>query len=555
MKVFLTQKNIIILFAFFAAFYLITTILRGINHYTPVPYADMWDGYINFYIRASQGDLNAWWVQHNEHRLVLSKVLFWLDLNFFKGRGIFLIIINYSLAALGFYILYKILQERLPESQDQFTRNVFALTIFCLSFSWLQSSNFYWAFQNQFFLAQTLPLAAFFLLYKSYATKTQALNYFIFACLLGVAAMGTMANGVVALPLMVILALMLRMRAWQIGILFLLALLTVGFYFHDYVSPPNHSSLFHTLSNDPLGLLEYMFLYLGSPFDVLFNRFIIMLTGILLLVCALGFTWQALKKHAALELMLLTFILYIGGAALATAGGRLLLGVDYALAGRYTTPALMAWSVLLILFAPMIAKQARIDWQRILPLLFIPLLFLPAQFKSMHSTHDKLINREVAILALELGIPDDTQLAFLYPRPEHVLSLGKIAAENDLSVFGSAPFNNLLKLMGQKRPALTRPCQGYLDEPFVIANSHYVRISGWLFNPANKTIPPLVYILNEQHLIVGVALTGLEREDAKSLLGKKAEDSGFKGYLLVENLGQTIILHGTKNCELPVTFQ
>ncbi|MGD4365427.1 hypothetical protein QT713_22860, partial [Xanthomonas citri pv. citri] len=42
--------------------------------FSPVPFWDMWDGGLGFYVR-QMTDVSQWWAQHNEHRIVLSRIL------------------------------------------------------------------------------------------------------------------------------------------------------------------------------------------------------------------------------------------------------------------------------------------------------------------------------------------------------------------------------------------------------------------------------------------------------------------------------------------------
>jgi hypothetical protein len=41
---------------------------------------DMWNGYLGFFTKLSDGDWSAWWGQHNEHRIFLARLFFWFDL-------------------------------------------------------------------------------------------------------------------------------------------------------------------------------------------------------------------------------------------------------------------------------------------------------------------------------------------------------------------------------------------------------------------------------------------------------------------------------------------
>lgn len=73
----------------------------------------MWDGYVNFYTVVSAGGVGAWWHRRNEHRIVLARLLFWVGLALFGGRGIFLLIVNYALVGTIGVLFVRIAAERL----------------------------------------------------------------------------------------------------------------------------------------------------------------------------------------------------------------------------------------------------------------------------------------------------------------------------------------------------------------------------------------------------------------------------------------------------------
>jgi hypothetical protein len=83
-----------------APFFVLSTIYGAIRNYSPVPYWDMWDGYIGFYERVSAGDWRAWLIAHNQHRMIFSRLFFWLDLKYFRGLSQLLIPLNLVLMAL-----------------------------------------------------------------------------------------------------------------------------------------------------------------------------------------------------------------------------------------------------------------------------------------------------------------------------------------------------------------------------------------------------------------------------------------------------------------------
>ena len=78
----------------YVIFMVFIAIFGGAYLYSPIPYWDMWGGYLDFFLRVNNGDYGVWWSQHNEHRIILSRLLFWLDLKWFGGVSIFLIVFN-----------------------------------------------------------------------------------------------------------------------------------------------------------------------------------------------------------------------------------------------------------------------------------------------------------------------------------------------------------------------------------------------------------------------------------------------------------------------------
>lgn len=556
------QKYIVAAFSVFAVIYLSLAAAGGARGYSPIPHWDMWDGYLGFFLAVSDGNLIAWWAQHNEHRIVLARALFWLDLSFFKGMGLFLIVVNYVLASLSFCLYWKILKERLPGSDERFARNLIGVVILILLFSWAQEFNLTSGFQSQFFLAQLLPLLAFYLLHKTHLAKMHSTRLFIFACLTGLVAVGSMANGVLTLPLMVMLGMVLRMGWRRNTILLVLAIFSNSVYFYHYVAPVAHGSLRDAILHSPIELLRFMLLYLGSPFHymkALGSKAVGEIAGLFLIGSAVWFAYRSTKKpsESSLQLALLTFLFYIGGTALGTAGGRLNLGLDTAFASRYTTPALMAWAAILVLYSPAMARGIAAKPARYLvPLFLVPVLLLPRQLEALDTQQGEFFERQIAVLALALGIKDDSQIGRIYPHSEWPLIASKRATEKNLSVFASPMFKDVKNAMGQIDTSRTSVrCAGNLDGFSEIGSDpRYVQVQGWLFETESKRAPEAIHILDKDGVVVGYAFTRQPRPDVKAV-HPNAEFSGFKGYLQTAQLGKQIVLHGIQpSCELIVTL-
>ena len=554
------KERLTLIFGLFAIAFILLAIIGGFRSFSPVPFWDMWHGYLSFYVEASSGDLSVWWSQHNEHRIFLARLLFWVDHALFHGHGWFLIVSNYALLGLVSLLFLKIWKER---TSGNISWMGFILVVWI--FSWIQNENLTWGFQSQFFFAQLLPLAALYFLHRaSMAGPNQNLEFGM-AVLCGLLANGSMANGVLALPLMTVYVVLARM-GWKRGAL--LAFVSIGtlwLYFHDYKAPGGHGSLIQALQERPLTLIHYVLLYVGGPFHYFigkgsFGQAVATIAGIFMVGSALTFAWRVvpIAHKATLSLTLLVFILYIGGTALGTGGGRVVFGVDQALSSRYMTPALMAWAALLLLFLPKL--EAIYDFSRIkvwIPFLILVLLMIPNQYKALESKQSHLFEREIAALSLELGVKDQAQIVNVFPNANLAQSLAEEPIARNLSIFGIYPIRDAREMIGQKSTQASTPnneCLGFIDEVQAIeGSSKYVRVRGWVFNPHKGSVPRSVQLVDEDGVVQGLVLTGMPRPDVANVVDSKASNAGFKGYVRSMAQGSTMSLvdyHG--DCQLSV---
>jgi hypothetical protein len=251
-----------------------------------------------------------------------------------------------------------------------------------------------------------------------------------------------------------------------------IAIAGVSFYFYEYTAPGGHVSLRQAVLTNPVGLLHYVAAYVGSPFSFGSKSFGLLTAtaaGIILIGSSLFFAWQMLSstRQKSLQLALLIFILYVGGTSLGAAGGRVIFGVEQALSSRYMTPALMAWAALFLLLyinADLLKSWARNKLWIVMAGLI--LLMLPQQLKALKSQSQILFEREVAALALELGVKDQGQISNIFPSAEWALDIVKVPIQENYSIFGEAPLADLREKMGQtfdEKNALQQECKGHRD--------------------------------------------------------------------------------------------
>ncbi|MCK5002686.1 MAG: hypothetical protein KAS57_06655 [Gammaproteobacteria bacterium] len=540
----------------FAALFPLLMLIGVVKNYSPVPYWDMWNGTLSFYISALNGDWSIWLSQHNEHRIVFARLLFFIDNYLFNGTAEFLIFSNVVLLSLIFVCLIKI-QRKLID--DKFDRVVLFCATTAFIFSWSQHENIIWGFQSQFLAAYLFPLVAFYSLVAYKATK-QNLYYFV-ALLFGVASVGAMGNGVAALPILLVLAAVLQLKKKYFLGVFVIAVITLGFHFYYYKTPPFHQPMLEGLINDPVQAVLFLLTYLGAPFYYISGSLIVSSAfGLMLILGCLLATYLYFFKSGDdknyYTLALLAILLYIGASAFGTTGARSIAGVSAATSSRYLTASLVAWVALFTIYLHHIGAPAFKKYLRIF-LLILPVLMLPYQSKAFHSKTHELYERYIAILALELNVKDDAYLVKVFPFIDWLVTMSHSIKDNDLSVFKDPLFSGASESMRSKVVAIpVEKALGHLDRSEDIEGvTDYVRVIGWFMDGGGSQGTIRLNIVNDKHEVVGYALTGSERPDVAQAHGSIGMYAGFIGYMLRSEMsGDFFIIDAQHNSVLKINI-
>ena len=562
------------------ALYFFASVVAGlINSYTPVPFWDSWAGIIGFYVSLDVGEPGAWWRQHNEHRIFLSRILFWLDLKLAGGSSVLLLISHVLLIALAVY-LFVLFSRRLLELPKAQQRQL-DVVVGCLAtiwlFRWIQAENIAWAFQSQFFMAQTLPLLALYLQAKASIESHQRNSqlWFAAACLVGAASAGTMANGIICLPLMLCYSLLAR-QSWRRSLLLLaLSAAVLMLYFSDYRSPPSHGSVLSTLLNEPLQLAHYVLLYLGTPFFYLLNGSnafrLALLSSLAMAAISISFLLSTVNRlwkneeepdinkiRLLWQLALVFYIIYLAGTALGTGGGRLTFGLNQALTQRYTTPAMMAWAATFLLTLPWIyARWNSLKWPLTILGLLVLIPLIDEQHKAWTPQYELRFERALAALALELEVADEARINAIYELSPGLLQVVDSARRRQLSVFGKYPWQGLRIQLHNRVPVRQEfpPCIGHVDQVTAIDKvEDFVLVRGWLLDGATYKPAQRIRVTDDRNIIRGFALGGGYRPDVASESGlRQGRKAGFAGYISTEVIGQPLTLIAEDyNCALNV---
>jgi hypothetical protein len=410
----------------FALFCVAGILLR----YTPLPYADDWGEYVGFNLDVLQGHIGAFWELDDAHRLVLPRLLNFLDFRFFGARKIFLIAADMALR-LG------ILLALLAYARNQLKGaafDIFALLACILAFAWLQAPNFYMGWDGAVsFLAMIFPLLGFYWLHRA----REDAFWFAPALLAGFASVWTMANGLFVLPIMAAMSAVIGLGPRRAAILFLVFVATGVLYFWGFQYPEQPRPT-------PVEFVLFMTTYLGSAFYYALaywfaglqhldafvfghGAFLVSGTfqdypasrmagaaaaaigGAIFIVATLiaAWRWWRWRRTDSCQAALLAFIGFVVVSGALTALGRAAKGFDYALQERYTTGTMLAWQALAILFlAPLGTRKALRSLAIMIAV--VPVALLPNQLRAVLKPDvDEQVAARNSLQAITSGQSDD----------------------------------------------------------------------------------------------------------------------------------------------------
>lgn len=440
-----------------------------LRSYSPIPQGDDWLGYLGFYADLLDGKHSAWLTHFHGHRPILPRVLYWLDIRCFGGRLVFLITANLIILC-GIVAILVCYLRRLTD--DDSTRFVLGATICITAVSWLQYLNLTTGFDGaQWFMAVLLPLTAFYCL----ARAQKRPHFFWFALIGGFASAWTMANGILVMPALTLLALGIRVKSTHAAILAVASILTIAVYF-NLASGEQRSVIqiyLARLADDPAAAVQFALGFLGNPFfcivayPLAFAQYVFLLmtgvgpvsrpsdgamlddyqtaffiglyvsqiAGAVLVAAALtiGRRWLASGREPVRG-ALLAFLFFMIATAVACAAARLqLFGIAGSAQRQFTTAGMFAWTALILLGAPSTNARGALVILACVTLLLLPSQMLPVfGLRGIATQHQAM---ERALEAIFQGADDPATLKVLDADPGVLRRL----RGTKVSIFADAP--------------------------------------------------------------------------------------------------------------------
>ncbi|RYC30071.1 hypothetical protein D3273_20880 [Lichenibacterium minor] len=325
----------------------VDTLRAVIPVWSPLPWFDEW-ATVNLLDLWQSGDMSAGEVlfaQHNEHRILVPRLVFFADDLLFRGGGYLSLAAIFTVQALHTGLFAAALARSRPVRPGRWA---VAAVVMALMFSLRQAENFSSGFQLQFvavFAGATLSFMLFALAVRR--DRAGGGVWMPLSASLGAVLLTTftMANGLAAGYVLALLAAAARMRPRVVLVCAAWAVVLTVLYLHGYAVVEHHSRPSDSL-RQPGVLLAYVATYLGSVvatghtgtaagFGCL---------GIAGAACAALRTVRAGRNAGPAALAMLGVMLFVAATAAITGSGRLAFGVEQALSSRYATGSVAFWA-------------------------------------------------------------------------------------------------------------------------------------------------------------------------------------------------------------------
>lgn len=502
--------------------------------YSCLPFGDKWS-IITFWARPTQPTLHWLWAQHNEHRILLSKIVLLLDYRLFHGLDLFAMCCNF-LTQLTLLAVLLWAFATMGRMGGAIWRTVAGISAVCL-FSTAQWENFVNGFQVAFFfvgLFFTLAIVALLRCGAKGDAPGGQWKYAAAAALAGAAATYSLANGIIVWPILILVAILARCRKSIIAFEAISGLLVSGSYLYHYKSPVPRISPWQWL-HQPYQVAAYVVKYVGAPVNFGHQRLaavcgVLAVSAALLVWCVILFS----SHREALLLLLAAMMLFVLGSAAITALGRLHLGTNQALSSRYNTVALLLWLALAVLLVRFIGRRSTPALVAIQAGLLLIICLGAARLKyPTRNAEGRELQANTASLALLTGVFEQQALAAIFPNPALIWQDTPYLKARRLSIFATALARHLDQPFSAVYGLRSQPCWGEVAtvQPIAQTMGPGLRLSGWAWDPLRREpVKEIVFVAGGK--IVGYATLGVWRPDLSPRLGsRRARRAGWTGYV------------------------
>jgi hypothetical protein len=526
---------LILLPCFIFCFFYTAHALR--TDYTDIPTWDAWRCVLDL-DRLDRMDLTVLWRQHNEHRVIGVELLYWLDFRLFGGHQFFVIGCEVACQLAQLALLWWLLLQ-VREIPPAF-RLAFAAACGIVMTTAIHVQAMVIPFLVQWYLTQLLAMLALLFLWRS--AKSGRMAGLVIAIAATVVITYTTGNGMLLWPLLVGIAVLLRMPRTQIWMITSAAAVTIAVYFVGYSFAGENKVLL--VLGHPFYTIGFTAILLGAPASYIGNLFggAIGLIGMALTTFAVV---KVTRRRMPVDLVFVVaagFCLFIMASAAMAAYAR----IDpadptflKARAERYAMIALAFWGSVMVLIAWLLARTPRVrEYAWHLATATLVILLLVAVMGQRASERAAAVRQAwvaQSAIGLENGVIDRQALTDVFQDP--VVSVwSAVLRRRHLSIFSAGRQDwighRLSDLFPVGQAAL---CWGSVDSLIGVDNGY--RVTGRALDARTNRSADGIVLVNPGGIVVGLGAT---RPGGYPRLGSDAQaagsDTDWAGYALAGNV-------------------
>jgi hypothetical protein len=512
--------------------------------YTAIPFWDFWSE-LGTVRKAHLGTLGIGdlWAQHNEHRILLSRLQFIADYALFGGQLVSLLAaIVVSSAVLALVLAWPITSVW---GDRTVTLGFFAVALLA-TLSPLGWENLTWPFQVGFVQAYMFAMAAIaFAVCSLHAEHAESAGRhrlgLIWLVVLATAATYSLANGLVVWPILVLIIFIRRIGARSTGFIAAAGAGVTASYLWGYKPVRAHTPYSESLEH-PLGMAHYVAVFLGHPAQLLGSK-AEEGVGCVGVVVFLGLLWMLLRDRTLREHPAALFgtaaSMFAFATAIQTALGRLEFGVGQALSSRYSIAAAVFWVSLAAGVAPLVRRHAEIRLRSksgpidVTGFAFVTLCLAVALGVNLSANPSEALlsgiqtRSEPMLAAFVAGVEDDRASLATFPDAAALPPLLRWLRARQLGPW-DAGLGDALRAAQRRipHPSALAACTGSIDSTAPVHGGR--RFDGWIATSTRTPTLRGLDVIDGRGSSVGVGLIGFYRPDVKVA---RASTSNFRGFV------------------------
>lgn len=520
--------------------------------HSKLPY---WDEWIQIDFAANEGaghTLDWLWRQFNQHRIVVPKLFLLADLRWFRATQTSLLVSNLCLQLLHLTVLGWSMRV-LGEWRGALWRTALGLVAFCL-FCPSQWTNLVMGISGLCFLLpplfaslSVLGLLLYWRNSREASLRSSAWKYLLLCIAAALCATFSLSNGNLVWPLLVLAALLLRLRLAALTIAAAAAAGICAFFYNYtvYITPSSLSS-----PAELIGLVKYIAVYFGSSW-VTANIRTAEVLGIMGFLMLAVIAWRMpsyFKAAPAISIQFGALLLFALATGVVTAPGRIVFGLDQAFSGRYQSFALLFWGCIgVLLLGQLTSRSSRSGFFLLSQVAVLGVMVFAASKAEavLLKVRWHGFNINLAAVALEVGAPDNSQLAWAHSHASYARSLVPYLRDHGLSVFTDPePYLLGQSLNAEFRQQSLEACAGEVESTVALTSAwpRSFRITGWAWDTHDRETPRAI-IVTTDGIISGLGLAG-DRRPHKVVSGQDAGDfTGFTAYVRDVSRSNTVDLY------------